>query len=109
MPTPKSRGHCETTGSEKNKKMKLREPLPWISIKYKLPLSFILVCLVSLGAAGIVGYQATHDILRDEVQRDLLTISQNRAEKVVAYLDMLKKRTEDFSADLFILDSHKFF
>lgn len=84
--------------------MKLRDPVPWISIQYKLPLAFFLVCLVSLGAAGIVGYQATRDILWHEIQRDLLTISQSRAEKVVAYLDMLKKRTEDLSSDGLIRD-----
>jgi PAS domain S-box-containing protein len=81
------------------------DPIPWIPIKYKLPLTFMLICLVSLGVGGAVSYQTTKEILWNQIRQDLLAFSQRRVERITTYLRMLKNKTEDFSSDGFIRDT----
>lgn len=83
----------------------MRDPLYWVPIKYKLGLTFILLALLSLGTGGYVAYQTARDALQEKILETIDLSTADRIGRLSAYVDQLKKRTEDFSSDGFIRDS----
>lgn len=82
----------------------MNDPLAKIPIKYKLTLTFIFICLLSLGAGGLLGFFTTKRSLETQIIGDLFLISKTLEGNIYFYLEDLKNRTQDFSSDGFIRD-----
>ena len=82
----------------------MKDPLHWMPVKYKFPLTIALICLVSMGLSGGVAYYTTRSSLSTQILSNLNLMAQARVQNVSAYLDTLKRRTEDFASDGFIRD-----
>ena len=39
----------------------MKEPLYFVTVKYKLTLTFVLISVISLGIGGLVSYRITQD------------------------------------------------
>ena len=83
----------------------MKDPLHWMPVKYKFPLTIALICLVSIGLSGGVAYYTTRSSLSTQILSNLKLMTQARVQNVSAYLDTLKRRTEDFASDGFIRDA----
>jgi signal transduction histidine kinase len=84
--------------------MGMNDPLAKIPIKYKLTLTFIFICLLSLGAGGMLGFITTKRSLEAQILDDLFLIAEGLEGSIHFYLENLKNRTQDFSSDGFIRD-----
>lgn len=82
----------------------MNDPLAKIPIKYKLTLTFIFICLLSLGAGGLLGFITTKRSLETQILDDLSLIAEGLEGSIYLYLEDLKNRTQDFSSDGFIRD-----
>lgn len=83
----------------------MKDPLHWMPVKYKFPLTIALICLVSIGLSGGVAFYTTRSSLSTQILSNLKLMTQARVQNVSAYLDTLKRRTEDFASDGFIRDA----
>ncbi|MHC4954578.1 MAG: ATP-binding protein [Planctomycetota bacterium] len=83
----------------------MRDPLSWVPVKFKLPLTFVVICLVAFGVGGFV-VTAT---AQEELGRQIRTRLDDRAAAtgmvVRHHLDLLGRRSEDFASDGFIRTS----
>ena len=82
----------------------MNDPLAKIPIKYKLTLTFLFICLLSLGAGGMLGFITTKRSLETQILEDLSRIAEGLEGSIYFYLEDLKNRTQDFSSDGFIRD-----
>ena len=80
----------------------MRDPLFWVPVKYKLPLSFVFICLVAFGVGGVV----VTSTAKEALQRQIQTLLDERALAtrmvVENHLDLIRRRSEDFASDGFI-------
>jgi len=77
----------------------MRDPLSRISVKYKLTLVFVTVCILAFGVGGILVSRSAKRFLEDEIERRLVFQAQAYAAALDARLRMLARRTEDFASD----------
>ncbi len=66
---------------------------------------FLLVSFVPLGIAGTIVYKYVHDKTKEEVLRQLSTMSHNLNDQLNLLLSRRRFRVVDFSSDGFIRDS----
>ncbi|MHC4454460.1 MAG: histidine kinase dimerization/phosphoacceptor domain -containing protein [Planctomycetota bacterium] len=76
----------------------------YTKVVFKLFYLFLLVSLVPLGIAGTIVYKHVHDITRDEVFRQLRSMSYSLNNQVDLLLSKRRFRVADFSSDGFIRD-----
>jgi len=79
-----------------------KDPLSGVAIKYKLPLSFVLLCLVAFGVAGYLVANSVYHSLESEILSRLRSESLAQASMFNRTLDALGWRAEDFASDGFI-------
>jgi len=83
----------------------MKDPLSWVPIKFKLPLTFISICLVAFGVGGVVVTSAAQNALRDQITLRLDERAAATRMVVRHHLDLLGRRAEDFASDGFIRTS----
>ncbi len=77
----------------------MRDPLQSISVKYKLALMFVGLCLIAFGLGGFLISRSARDVLDHEIRSRLVYQCQAYATALDSYLQMLTRRTEDFASD----------
>jgi signal transduction histidine kinase len=82
----------------------MRDPLHWLSVKYKLAFGFIGLCLTAFGVGGYFISQIAQQALTGEILKRLEFQSQAYATDLHASLEMLTRRSEDFASDGYIRD-----
>lgn len=80
----------------------MRDPLHWLSIRYKLAFGFVGLCLTAFGIGGYFISRTAQDTLEEEILKRLEFQSQAYATDLHASLEMLTRRTEDFASDGYI-------
>lgn len=80
----------------------MRDPLHWLSIRYKLAFGFVGLCLTAFGIGGYFISRTAQDTLEEEILKRLAFQSQAYATDLHASLEMLTRRTEDFASDGYI-------
>jgi len=76
----------------------------YTKVVFKLFCLFLLVSLVPLGIAGTIVYKHVHDRTRDEVFRQLRSMSYSLNNQLNLLLSKRRFRVADFSSDGFIRD-----
>jgi len=79
-----------------------RDPLNRIAIKYKLPLSFVILCLLAFGIGGYLVASSVYHSLEEEIMARLTHESFSYAIAIEKKMESLERRTEDFASDGFI-------
>ncbi|MHC4822950.1 MAG: sensor histidine kinase [Planctomycetota bacterium] len=82
----------------------MRDPLHWLSIRYKLAFGFVGLCLVAFGVGGYFISRSAKETLETEIMKRLAFQSQAYATDLHKSLEMLTRRTEDFASDGYIRD-----
>ena len=82
----------------------MRDPLYWLSIRYKLAFGYVGLCLIAFGVGGFFISRTAKDTLEAEIIKRLEFQSQAYATDLHASLEMLTRRTEDFASDGYIRD-----
>ena len=82
----------------------MRDPLHWLSIRYKLAFGFVGLCLVAFGVGGSFISRSAKETLETEIMKRLAFQSQAYATDLEKGLEMLARRTEDFASDGYIRD-----
>ncbi len=82
----------------------MRDPLHWLSIRYKLAFGFVGLCLVAFGIGGYFISRSARQTLEEEIMKRLAFQSQAYATDLHASLEMLTRRSEDFASDGYIRD-----
>jgi signal transduction histidine kinase len=80
----------------------LRDPLAWIPVRYKLPLTFAFLCLVAFGLGGYLVTATARDALHQQIQLRLNERATSLNLVVDKSLELLGRRVEDFASDGFI-------
>ena len=80
----------------------MRDPLAWIPVRYKLPLTFAFLCLVAFGLGGDLVTATARDSLRTQIQLRLNERATSLNLVVDKSLELLGRRVEDFASDGFI-------
>ena len=80
----------------------MRDPLFWVPIKYKLPLTFGFICLTSFGVGGYVVAAVARKSLENQIRMRLDDHSAATTMMVDRQLELLGRRVEDFASDGFI-------
>jgi signal transduction histidine kinase len=80
----------------------VRDPLFWIPVRYKLPLTFAFLCLVAFGLGGYVVTTTARESLRTQIQLRLNEHATSLNLVVDKSLELLGRRVEDFASDGFI-------
>ncbi|MCR4315597.1 MAG: ATP-binding protein [Planctomycetes bacterium] len=86
---------------------KLKDPLYFIPIKYKLPLAFGLLCIATFGVGGIVISNTAKEALEEQIDgrlRDSLKTDAIIAERC---FELLGRRAQDFASDGYIRTEHE--
>ena len=83
----------------------MRDPLSWVPVKFKLPLTFVSICLVAFGVGGFVVTSTAQGALRKEIQSRLDERAAAARLLVRHHLDLVGRRAEDFASDGFIRTS----
>ncbi|MHC4850030.1 MAG: HAMP domain-containing protein, partial [Planctomycetota bacterium] len=83
----------------------MRDPLSWVPVKFKLPLTFISICLVAFGAGGFVVTSTAQEELKHQIQLRLDEKAAATWMVVRHHLDLVGRRAEDFASDGFIRTS----
>jgi two-component sensor histidine kinase len=76
----------------------------YTKVVFKLFYLFLLISLVPLGIAGTIVYKHVHDSTRDEVFRQLRSMSYSLNNQLDLLLSKRRFRVADFSSDGFIRD-----
>ncbi len=84
-----------------------KDPLSKIAIKYKLPLSFVILSLIVFGFGGYFVVNSVYRGLDKEIQIRLKSESMAQAVIFDQKLETLKRRAEDFASDGFIRSNMK--
>ncbi len=80
----------------------MRDPLGKIPIAYKLPLGFLVVCLVVFGVGGIVLMSSARGALEKEIAQRVGERSSAVALIIERHIDLLRQRARDFASDGYI-------
>ncbi len=80
----------------------MRDPLGWVPVKYKLPLTFVSICLVAFGVGGVVVTSTAREALEREIRLRLDGHAASASLILDRHLDLLGRRAEDFASDGFI-------
>lgn len=80
----------------------MRDPLSWVPIKFKLPLTFLCICVVAFGVGGVVVTSTAREALETQIR--LRLDERATATKLIIgrHLDLIGRRIEDFASDGFI-------
>ncbi len=76
----------------------------YTKVVFKLFYLFLLISLVPLGIAGTIVYKHVHDSTRDEVFRQLRSMSYSLNNQLDLLLSKRRFRVTDFGSDGFIRD-----
>jgi len=79
-----------------------KDPLARLKIRYKLPLSFVVVSLIAFGIGGVLIIKTVNKSLFTEIQTRLKSETIAQASVFDQHLLMLGRRTQDFASDGFI-------
>ena len=77
----------------------MRDPLHWLSVRYKLALLFVGVCLVAFGIGGVLVARSARGALESEILTRLEVQCGAYATALDSQLTLLAGRTEDFASD----------
>ncbi len=77
----------------------MRDPLAKLPIKYKLPLTFLFLCLVMLAVGGVLVSRFARTALEHEIKMRLEAVAVARASSIEAARDLLGRRVQDFASD----------
>jgi len=80
----------------------LRDPLARVRIQYKLPLTFLAICLVAFGIGGVVLTTEARDALTEQIEKRLDERAAAVHVVVERHLELHGRRAEDFASDGFI-------
>ncbi len=80
----------------------MKDPLRHVSVRYKLPLMFISVCLLAFGAGGYLVSGSARRALEEEILSRLDFQSRVYATALEGRIQTLARRTEDFASDGYI-------
>jgi hypothetical protein len=80
----------------------MRDPLAWVPIRFKLPLTFAFFCLVAFGIGGYVVTTTARDSLTTQIRLRLDERAKSLNRVVDNSLELLGRRVEDFASDGFI-------
>jgi signal transduction histidine kinase len=80
----------------------MRDPLFWIPVRYKLPLTFAFLCLVAFGLGGYVVTITARESLSSQIHLRLNERATSLNLIVDKSLELLGRRVEDFASDGFI-------
>ncbi len=83
----------------------MRDPLSRVRIRYKLPLTFLAICLVAFGIGGVVLTSEARTALTEQIERRLDERAASVHVVVEGHLDLHGRRAEDFASDGFIRSS----
>ncbi|MFQ5749504.1 MAG: PAS domain-containing sensor histidine kinase [Planctomycetota bacterium] len=82
----------------------MRDPLHWMSVRYKLALLFFAVCLLAFGVGGMLVSNYARGALENEIRQRLDFQCRAYASALGARLHLLTRRVEDFASDGYIRD-----
>ena len=80
----------------------MRDPLAWIPVRYKLPLTFAFLCLVGFGLGGYMVTTTAQESLERQIHLRLNERAASLNLVVDKSLELLGRRVEDFASDGFI-------
>ena len=80
----------------------MHDPLGWIPVRYKLPLTFAFLCVVAFSLGGYVVTTSARDSLRTQIELRLDERAASLNQTVDRSLELLGRRVEDFASDGFI-------
>jgi len=80
----------------------MRDPLRNVSVRYKLALTFLVVCLLSFGVGGALVSRSARESLEREVHARLRFQSESYATVLENDLRALHERARDFASDGYI-------
>ena len=84
--------------------MPFRDPLHKVSVRHKLALMFVGVCLLAFGVGGYLVSQAAEKALVEQILSVLEHRARIHATALESGLDLLVRRTQDFASDGYIRD-----
>jgi len=79
--------------------MRIRDPLGWIPIRYKLPLTFVFLCLLAFGLGGFAVTSTIRQSLGERIHVLLNERADSMNRSVEQSLTLISRRTEDFASD----------
>jgi signal transduction histidine kinase len=80
----------------------MRDPLAWVPVRYKLPLTFVFFCLVAFGVGGYIVTTTASDSLHEQIRLRLDDRADDLNRAVEQSLELLQRRVEDFASDGYI-------
>jgi len=80
----------------------MRDPLFWVPVKYKLPLTFLSICVVAFGVGGVVVASSARTALEKQIRLRLDERATATKLIIARHLDLVGRRIEDFASDGFI-------
>jgi signal transduction histidine kinase len=80
----------------------MREPLAWIPVRHKLPLTFAFFCLLAFGFGGYVVTTTARESLTRQIGLRLNDHATSLNMVVDNSLELLDRRVQDFASDGFI-------
>jgi len=80
----------------------MRDPLFWVPVRYKLPLTFAFLCLVAFGLGGYVVTITARESLSSQIHLRLNERATSLNLIIDKSLELLGRRVEDFASDGFI-------
>jgi len=80
----------------------MRDPLHFVSVKYKLALAFAGLCLLAFGVGGFLISWSARAALTEQIDARIEIQCAATAKALGGHLHLLGRRTEDFASDGFI-------
>ncbi len=80
----------------------MRDPLHCMSVKYKLTLAFVSVCLLAFGVGGFLVSRSGSSALEEQIKARIDLQGRASARALNDGLRLLGRRTEDFASDGFL-------
>ncbi len=77
----------------------MQDPLSFVPVRYKLPLTFAFLCVVAFGLGGYVVTTTARDALERQIRLRLDSRAANTHLVVDKDLELLGRRVEDFASD----------
>jgi len=80
----------------------MRDPLPWLPIQYKLPLTISVLSIVALCAGGYLVTIDARRALAERIRGDLDARALFSKHAIDARFELVRRRVEDFASDGFL-------
>lgn len=77
----------------------MRDPLSRVPVRFKLPLTFVLLTSIALGLGGYVTSRLAQESLREQIQFRLDEKASAVSSSVERSLETLRRRVDDFASD----------